>query len=134
MSANLKIGRYVKSALGGLNVPVFPIGQDGSNQGASFQPPFVTYKRNAFSEESTKDCIYEGSVPVAIDVVARTYDEMVDILCQVQTALHNAPATWNAQSARPFTISDQSLTFGEEGMDDTMTLYVCEVTAQIETE
>lgn len=129
---NLKIGRYIRYALLGLDIPVFPIGQDGSNNGENFPPPFISYRRGAFNEDSDKDHIYEGYVPVNIDIVATTYDQLIDIASQVQDALHQAPTLWNTQQP-PFYISDQSLSFGEEQMDDTLTVYVTEITANIET-
>lgn len=133
MLNNIQIGKYIKHALSTLSVQVFPIGQDGSNQGDSYAPPFVTYKRNAFSEESTKDGAYEGAVTVSIDVVATTYEQLITLVGNVYDAMHTGMGTWNAQDEKPFRVLDQTANIGAEDMDDTMTLYVCELTYEIET-
>ena len=132
---SLEIGRYIAYALGEENAPelhrtiggrVSPVVQP---EDAATRMPYVWYYSSGMQEESSKDGRYGDQCQVEIEVVARSYTEMIDVLQLVRKAMGKA---WENWSGAPH-LADQYVSAGAEEYDDTIQAYCRRIHYNIET-
>ena len=133
---SLQIGRYVAWALGEENAPelneriggrVSPVVQP---EDAGTVLPYVWYCSPSMQEERTKDGCCWDLCQVDIEVVARSYTEMTELLQLVREAMDRALKSWHDESVA---VDDQTLLAGPEEYDDSMQAYCRKLIYSIES-
>ena len=133
---SLQIGKYVAWALGEENAPELNE-KIGGRVAPVVQPeddgtvlPYVWYYSTSMQEETTKDGYSGDECQVEIEVVARSYTEMVELLQMVRDAMARALDTWDDNA---FLVSGQSFSAYPEEYDDMLQAYCRKLNYKIET-
>ena len=123
---SLQIGKYVAWALGEENAPelnariggrVSPVVQP---EDAGTVLPYVWYYSPSMQEERTKDGLCYDLCQVEMEVVARSYTEMTELLHMMRKAMDRALRNWKDTE---LSVDDQTLLAGPEEYDDSMQAY-----------
>lgn len=136
----LAIGKYIKFALSAQNSPDLNevvMGRVSPVVGPEIEEaktPYIWYRSDNMKEQNTKDGIYGDTATVSIEIVASTYDGLLDVLDLVRKAMNTALVEWNSLSATPFDVVDQTMTAGPEEYSDEDANYSRVLTYTIETE
>ena len=125
---SLQIGQYIKYALGEVNAPLLNAKVKGrvspvvSPDDDGTHMPYIWYYSDGFTPSNTKDGEYEDTCSVSIEVVASSYEQLIDLLILVKKAMDDGYSLWNT-TERPFDVVEQHYTAGPEEYDDQLQAY-----------
>lgn len=99
------------------------------------QAPYIYFSRTATSESDSKDGLFGHNSTVAIDIVGRTYEEMMLLAQSAYDALHmdfrHRRGDW---SDMPFVVTDLTVSAGAEDFDPATLDYTTQLIAEFSTE
>lgn len=137
---SLRIGQYIKFALGHENAPELDRMLSGKlspvrlPDNADTEIPWICYRSDSLDEQDTKDGPLCDTNTVVLDVVCRTYEELLDTLCAVRKAMQKAVSVWNARNYIPFRVEEQTFNAGAEEYDEILQAYCRPLIFIIKTE
>lgn len=135
---SLEIGKYIKFALGAVNAPLLNA-KVGGRVSPVISPddgttlPYVWYYSSGMDETGTKDMVLSDTCTVNIEVVARSYDEMVELLLLVRQAMTDGFSLWQDEEDTPFDVGEQTYSAAAEEYDDVLQAYCRTLIYRIET-
>lgn len=133
---SLRVGLYVAWALGEENARelheriggrVSPVVQP---EDGGVRLPYAWYFCSGIQEATTKDGFCGDECQVEIEVVARSYTEMIELAQMVRDAMSRGMAGWQSDA---FSVSEQTMSAGPEEYDDNMQAYCRRLIYRIET-
>lgn len=133
---SLRIGRFIKYALGQENAPrlhetiggrLFPVQLPEDTSGML---PWAWYYSVSMSGDETKDGYAGDSTEVQIEAVAETYEKLLDILALIRKGMADARRNWDDKSLK---VADMSFRAGPEEYDDTLQAYCRKLIYTIDT-
>lgn len=137
---SLRIGQYIKFALGRDNAQVLDSLISGRlspvrmPDNPDTDVPWICYRSEGLEEQDTKDGSLCDTNTVTMDVVCRSYEELLELLSLVREAMSRAVYTWNCRDGISFRIEEQTFRAGLEDYDEVLQAYVRPLNFTITTE
>lgn len=116
---SLKIGKYIKSALGDDAVQAVVAGRVFPVIAPMDRPPmtpYIVFASNGLDETSTKDGLAYDTVTEEILVFGKTLDQVEELADLVRDAMFKAWRKWNKEGS-DFEIQDQTMRAQSEDFD-----------------